>query len=215
MAWTTPRTWTTGELVTAAMMNEQLRDNENYLKDAVANTTTGHDHDGSDSKLIAWTNMPAATFTTWIGLGQHVDQSYEGGSSRGHLNGYVEGPYSQDVEMIFAFPIPYQWCGQTVHIKTITFYGYTSSNSYYFDAIYLRRSDLTQTAGTGNVTNDISYTTDIGNGTSGDTGAVVIYNSDLTLSNFPYFIVIKCASTTGGGTYADWRIYGFKVTWEA
>lgn len=27
MAWTTPRTWTTGEVVTAAMLNEQVRDN--------------------------------------------------------------------------------------------------------------------------------------------------------------------------------------------
>lgn len=32
MGWTTPRTWTAGELVTAAMMNEQVRDNEIYLK---------------------------------------------------------------------------------------------------------------------------------------------------------------------------------------
>lgn len=31
MAWTTPRTWVTNELVTAAMMNEQLRDNLDYL----------------------------------------------------------------------------------------------------------------------------------------------------------------------------------------
>ena len=32
MAWTTPRTWVTNELVTAALMNEQIKDNENYLK---------------------------------------------------------------------------------------------------------------------------------------------------------------------------------------
>lgn len=32
MAWTTPRTWATSEVVTAAMMNEQVRDNETYLK---------------------------------------------------------------------------------------------------------------------------------------------------------------------------------------
>lgn len=32
MAWTSPRTWTTGETVTAAMMNEQVRDNSAYLK---------------------------------------------------------------------------------------------------------------------------------------------------------------------------------------
>lgn len=29
MAYTTPRTWVTGELVTAAMLNQQIRDNEN------------------------------------------------------------------------------------------------------------------------------------------------------------------------------------------
>lgn len=32
MAWTAPRTWTTGEIVTAAQMNEQVRDNELYIK---------------------------------------------------------------------------------------------------------------------------------------------------------------------------------------
>lgn len=32
MAWTAPRTWTTAEIVTAGMMNEQVRDNELYLK---------------------------------------------------------------------------------------------------------------------------------------------------------------------------------------
>lgn len=31
MAWTTPRSWSTGELVTASMMNVHVRDNLNYL----------------------------------------------------------------------------------------------------------------------------------------------------------------------------------------
>ena len=31
-AWTTPRTWTTGELITAAIMNTHIRDNLNVLK---------------------------------------------------------------------------------------------------------------------------------------------------------------------------------------
>ena len=35
MAWTTPRTWTAGEVVSASMMNEQVRDNEIYLKEHV------------------------------------------------------------------------------------------------------------------------------------------------------------------------------------
>lgn len=36
-AWTTPRTWTTGEVVTASMMNTHVRDNLNYLNLAVNN----------------------------------------------------------------------------------------------------------------------------------------------------------------------------------
>lgn len=35
MAWTAPRTWTTAELVTAAIMNTHVRDNLIYLKAAV------------------------------------------------------------------------------------------------------------------------------------------------------------------------------------
>ena len=31
MAWTAPRTWTTGELVTAAIMNTHIRDNQNII----------------------------------------------------------------------------------------------------------------------------------------------------------------------------------------
>jgi len=34
MAWTIPRTWTTGELVTAAIMNTHIRDNQNVLNPA-------------------------------------------------------------------------------------------------------------------------------------------------------------------------------------
>jgi hypothetical protein len=37
MAWTAPRTWTSGELVSAAQMNEQVRDNLTVLKIAVDN----------------------------------------------------------------------------------------------------------------------------------------------------------------------------------
>jgi hypothetical protein len=32
MAWTDPRTWVTGEMVTAAMMNQHVRDNMRYLE---------------------------------------------------------------------------------------------------------------------------------------------------------------------------------------
>lgn len=32
VTWTLPRTWATGEPVTAAQLNQQLRDNQEYLK---------------------------------------------------------------------------------------------------------------------------------------------------------------------------------------
>lgn len=35
MAWTTPRTWVAGELVTATMLNTHIRDNENLLKTSI------------------------------------------------------------------------------------------------------------------------------------------------------------------------------------
>jgi len=38
MAWTTPRTWVTGELVTAAILNSAVRDNLNILKLAINNS---------------------------------------------------------------------------------------------------------------------------------------------------------------------------------
>jgi hypothetical protein len=41
MAWTAPRTWTTGELVTAAFMNTHVRDNLNYLKSTGADSDLG------------------------------------------------------------------------------------------------------------------------------------------------------------------------------
>jgi hypothetical protein len=39
MAWTTPRTWVTSELVTAALMNTHLRDNLTFLLTNIPNQT--------------------------------------------------------------------------------------------------------------------------------------------------------------------------------
>lgn len=207
MAWTTPKTWTTGELVTAAMLNEQVRDNEVWLKDQF-HVSTGHDHDGSDSKVIPWTNMPVAEQVTWITSADAVNTSYEGQSARPTPMLYAEGPYSDTYEMLFNFRVPYQMAGQAVHVKEIKFYGYTASNLPYFDAVYLRHSDLTN--GAPLYVDDVTYATDLGNGSSGDFNAT-IFSGDLTLTDFPHNLVVKCA---GGGQYGDYRVYGFRVVWE-
>lgn len=36
MAWTTPATWTAGQIVNASDLNTQIRDNENYLLNGIA-----------------------------------------------------------------------------------------------------------------------------------------------------------------------------------
>lgn len=205
MAWVSPKTWTTGSLVSAAELNEQIRDNENWLKDQFA-PGSGHDHDGTDSKVIPWTNMPVAQFVTWISGADAVQTSYEGQAGRPHVNAYAEGPQSDVIDMIFPFPIPYAWAGQVVHIKEIKFYGYTISTGRWFDAIWLRRSDLA-----GGVTDDVTYTTDLGTGVDRNFNAT-IYSGDLAMTDAPYQLVVKCL---GGGQYADYRVYGFRVVWEA
>jgi len=40
MAWTAPRTWVSGELVTSTQLNEQLRDNLLLLKTNIADDGT-------------------------------------------------------------------------------------------------------------------------------------------------------------------------------
>jgi hypothetical protein len=40
--WTAPRTWSTGELVTAALMNEHIRDNLEFLKGPPSNQYIGN-----------------------------------------------------------------------------------------------------------------------------------------------------------------------------
>ena len=59
MVWKTPRTWTAGELVTALLLNEQLRDNLAALKDP-------------PTKVVAGTGNRTTTATDW----DAVDEQY-------------------------------------------------------------------------------------------------------------------------------------------
>ncbi len=60
MAWTTPRTWVTSEIVTAALLNTHIRDNESYLK---GNADAGVDIDGYIRINSAQTSMLALRST--------------------------------------------------------------------------------------------------------------------------------------------------------
>jgi len=55
MAWTSPRTWVAGELVTAALMNAHVRDNLLILKDPVSDdylTNEGSDYTTSSTSYV-------------------------------------------------------------------------------------------------------------------------------------------------------------------
>lgn len=56
MAWTTPRTWTTGELVTAALLNTHLRDNLNMTAPAVVTALGQLVYGGGANALQVSTN---------------------------------------------------------------------------------------------------------------------------------------------------------------
>ena len=56
MAWTTPRTWTTGELVTAAIMNAHIRDNQEILNPAGVSFVI----DGGGVELTTGSKLPWA-----------------------------------------------------------------------------------------------------------------------------------------------------------
>lgn len=63
MAWATPRTWTTSEIVTAAMMNQDVRDNMNALKSTSAEVDTNETTTSTAFADLATTG-PAVTINT-------------------------------------------------------------------------------------------------------------------------------------------------------
>ncbi len=70
MAWTTPRTWAVNEQLTAALMNQQLRDNLNYL----------NSNKGAKLTVYQWTNESGAnhsgdTTPTALGSGKEITLS--------------------------------------------------------------------------------------------------------------------------------------------
>lgn len=63
MAWTTPRTWVTGETVTAALLNTHLRDNFNKTAPAVV---------GAIGDLVIGSGLNSVTFLTVGNAGQFL-----------------------------------------------------------------------------------------------------------------------------------------------
>lgn len=57
MAWTAPRTWVAGEIVTAALMNTHLRDNLNDLADGTWGRDTAFVHKAANESVVASTTV--------------------------------------------------------------------------------------------------------------------------------------------------------------
>lgn len=89
MAWTTPRTWVVGDIVTAAMMNANVRDNTQALSDYNASQIVAV---AAGTKSIGATytiTAPAAgTYTLEFGAG--IPNTVVGGSTA-HLTSNLGG----------------------------------------------------------------------------------------------------------------------------
>lgn len=112
MAWTSPRTWVTGELVTAALLNTHLRDNLNAVwpweinllgLSGTSNTNFSTNSFASDNPYIASTSAQnayvewqvALSAGTWSVFLNHYKGSDRGiytvaiaGSTAGTIDGY-------------------------------------------------------------------------------------------------------------------------------
>lgn len=75
MAWTTPRTWVTAEVVTASHMNTHVRDNTAYLKDSPR-------FDGSPT---------VANNMTWDGTGWPIVERTDGSGNTWQLRMVISG----------------------------------------------------------------------------------------------------------------------------
>lgn len=55
--WTTPRTWATGEIVTAVMLNAHLRDNLDYLKARPVSAASDYDGTVASTTSTSFTDL--------------------------------------------------------------------------------------------------------------------------------------------------------------
>ena len=71
MPWTTPKTWADNELVTAALMNAQLRDNLEYLKARTGGVVyRGPNGGGLSTNATSYVTVPGFSITKTIKTGQ-------------------------------------------------------------------------------------------------------------------------------------------------
>ncbi|MEL6148480.1 MAG: hypothetical protein AAGK74_02200 [Chloroflexota bacterium] len=66
MTWTTPKTWGTGDLVTASDMNTHLRDNLSYLKDAITFDVVSVDSNYTDNDINSFVDVDSTNVSLTV-----------------------------------------------------------------------------------------------------------------------------------------------------
>lgn len=93
MAWTTPRTWTTGELVTKTIMDLHVRDNLNAVHITQVTALPGSPFDG---QLILFTDSTSAPTYVW-------QLRYNGNSASGFKWEFIGGSAFRSTETDISF----------------------------------------------------------------------------------------------------------------
>ena len=90
MAWTTPKTWSAGEALTADLMNEQLRDNMVALFDPVANSYLANEVADYTVSNTSFEEVDDTNFNFTIACtGRHVLVGFTGTLKSSAINAYT------------------------------------------------------------------------------------------------------------------------------
>ncbi len=76
MSWTAPRTWVTGEVVTAALMNTHVRDDLRYLKGLDGDVTIEDDIVIGANKIKMTSHLLKEDDPTWLAIKNAADDAY-------------------------------------------------------------------------------------------------------------------------------------------
>ena len=103
MAWTTPRTWSVNEQLTAALMNQQVRDNLSYLKShASGYATKGDAWSVTGGTYQAITDL-SVQITTTVTCNLYVFHAgYAGGTNGAYVKIYINGDDPGDYHIFVA-----------------------------------------------------------------------------------------------------------------
>ena len=198
MAYTTPRTWTAGEKVTAAQMNEQLRDNMAYV------------YGRQPFEKLIWIANLQPTVTGGAGTPSKVEM----GTNK---NVYDYLPFDGGTVDEYAYanvPMPDDYDGGTVTGQFYWSYGGTPSNhktAWGLQAVAISDADALDVA-----QGVAAYANDVGGAVnilykSPETAAVTIAGSPAAGDLVQFRVSRHCSDTTNDTLEIDARLHGVLI----